>query len=91
MLTVKILREGETYIYQGEDVTVLDKDRGAEELKAHIADCNIKSANISDGEGARHNDMLAVIFCGCRQSYLYKGDSAYVTNDSGRTVHKVEL
>ena len=60
MLTVKIIRDTEVYILQGDTVTVLDDNNGQDELKAHICDCEIKSANI--GKEVYHGDMRAVIF-----------------------------
>ena len=87
MLTVKLLREAETYIYQAEDVTILDKERGAEDMKTHIADCVIKSANA--GIENCHSDMKAIIFAGTHTSYLYPNDKAYITSDSGKTIHSL--
>lgn len=87
MLTVKLLRDTETYIYQSEEVTILDKERGADEMKTHIADCRIKSANA--GQEADHEDMKAIIFAGSHTSYLYPADKAYITSDSGKTIHSL--
>jgi len=87
MLTVKLLRDTETYIYQSEEVTILDGERGAEEMKTHIADCVIKSANA--GIENCHSDMKAIIFAGTHTSYLYPTDKAYITSDSGKTIHSL--
>jgi hypothetical protein len=87
MLTVKLLRDTETYIYQAEEVTILDKARGAEDMKIHIADCAIKSANA--GIENCHSDMKAIIFAGTHTSYLYPNDKAYITSDSGKTIHSL--
>tara|TARA_R110000744_G_C18866559_1_gene504681 strand:+ start:87 stop:356 length:270 start_codon:yes stop_codon:yes gene_type:complete len=87
MLTVKLLRDTETYIYQTEEVTILDKERGKEDMKAHIAECVVKSANV--GVENCHSDMKAIIFAGSHTSYLYPSDKAYITSDSGKTIHSM--
>ena len=92
MLTIKTLRHTETYIYQSTEVTVLDKNRGGDELKAHVADCNIKAANldVKEKNPPRHDDMKAVICHDGGTSYLFPGDKCYITTDSGKTIHSLE-
>lgn len=88
MLAIKVIRDTETCIYESEFVTVLDKDSGAEELQAHIADCNIKSANM--GLQVEHNDMLAAVCYDGATTYLFPGDRCYVTNSDGKTLHVLD-
>lgn len=92
MLTIKTLSPDETYIYQSTKVTISNKDRGVEELNAHIADRNIKSANLDVKEinPPRHDDMKAVICHDGGTSYLYPGDKCYITTDLGKTIHSLE-
>lgn len=93
MLTIKIIRETETTVHQASSLTILDEKH--DELKAHIADCNIKSANLKltdkAGEPVRHDDMKAALFTDDQTSYLYPGDRCYVTSENGQTIHSLNF
>lgn len=88
MLTLKLIRNTEVTITQGDSATILDAKNGGDELKAHIADCDIKAANV--GDEVCHSNMKAVIFFGGLTSYLYPDDKFYITNENGKTIHKGE-
>ncbi len=93
MLTIKIIRDTETTIHQANTLTILDTTH--EELKAHIADCNIKSANLKltdqNKQPVRHDDMKAAVFTDDQTSYLYPGDRCYITSENGQTIHSLDF
>ena len=99
MLTVKVIIAESIEIFQAPEVSIVDEY--SPELRAHIADCNIKSANINassqvfrtpdTSEPVRHDDMKAAIFAGNRSVYLYPGDKCYITNDAGKTIHSLNF
>lgn len=93
MLTIKIIRDTETTVHQASSLTILDEKH--DELMAHIADCNIKSANLkltdNQDNPVRHDDMKAALFTDDQTSYLYPGDRCYITNETGQTIHSLNF
>lgn len=93
MFTLKIISKCDVEIYQSTTVKVIDEHSGNDELKDHIADCNIKAANLDIAanldslEPVQHDDMKAAIFTDGRITYLYPGTRCYITNDAGKTIH----
>lgn len=89
MFTITVVRDSGTDLHESEHVFIAEPDSGADELAAHIADCNIKSANI--GKQVLHNDMMAVISYDGAVTYLYPGDECCVTNSAGAVVYELKF
>lgn len=89
MLTIKVVRDNEIYLYESETVTIHDKYNHPEELKKFIDECLISTSDL--GKPIDHGDMCAVIFAGGHTSYLYKGEEVYVTNSTGKTIYHLNF
>lgn len=93
MYSIKIMRDTEITLKEATDITILTEDNGGDELKAHIADCDIKAANAgatdNQGRPVVHSNMIAALFYDNNTSYLYEGDHCYITNQNNKTVFQI--